>query len=309
VSGPAAPLRPPEHPAAPALDLPFIDNWLRHCIGRQVQRKNLKRAAVPPHVPSCGHSRWYARPAQSPPMSRAAPLTTATHWSADNPTHLGGYQADANVRSGRANASPARGPTPEPRMPARPALALRAPPDLLLQVTAPWTTCLQPSAPDRCPPALVLGLPCPIASFTPLDCTPMLQAFNCYVYRKNLKKRVKAGEPQALRARSKELEREEKKSKKRKAARALAAPARPRPLPRPPKQKKRTADGLVVRDGQCEGTCKDGKRCRVGPGTFACAKPLNLGSEACFKRAASQGQARLRELGRAGQTLAYSLLR
>ena len=160
---------------------------------------------------------------------------TATHWSADNPTHLGGYQADANVRSGRANASPARGPTPEPRMPARPALALRAPPDLLLQVTASWTTCLQPSAPDRCPPALVLGLPCPIASFTPLDCTPMLQAFNCYVYRKNLKKRVKAGEPQALRARSKELEREEKKSKKRKAARALAAPARPRPLPRPPK--------------------------------------------------------------------------
>ena len=24
-------------------------------------------------------------------MSRAAPLTTATHWSADNPTHLGGF--------------------------------------------------------------------------------------------------------------------------------------------------------------------------------------------------------------------------
>ena len=97
----------------------------------------------------------------------------------------------------------------------------------------------------------------------------MLQAFNCYVYRENLKKRVKAGCPRALHARSKELEREEKKSKKRKAARALAAPARPRPLPRPPKQKKRTADGLVVRDGQCEGTCKDGKRCRVGPGAFA----------------------------------------
>ena len=50
-------------------------------------------------------------------MSRAAPLTTATHWSADNPTHLGGYQADANVRSGRANASPARGPTPDARPP------------------------------------------------------------------------------------------------------------------------------------------------------------------------------------------------
>ena len=182
-----------------------------------------------------------------------------------------------------------RRPTPDPRTPARPALALRAPPDLFLQVTAPWTTCLQPSAPDRCPPALVLGLPCPIASFTPLDCTPMLQAFNCYVYRENLKKRVKAGCPRALHARSKELEREEKKSKKRKAARALAAPARPRPLPRPSKQKKRTADGLVVRDGQCEGTCKDGKRCRVGPGAFACAKPLNLGSEACSKRAASAG--------------------
>ena len=35
----------------------------------------------------------------------------------------------------------------------------------------------------------------------------MLQAFNCYVYRENLKKRVKAGSPKALRARSKELER------------------------------------------------------------------------------------------------------
>jgi hypothetical protein len=34
-------------------------------------------------------------------------------------------------------------------------------------------------------------------------------AFNCYVYRENLKKRVKAGKPQALRARSKEWEREE----------------------------------------------------------------------------------------------------
>ena len=31
MSGPAAPLRPPEHPAAPAPDLPFIDNRPRHC--------------------------------------------------------------------------------------------------------------------------------------------------------------------------------------------------------------------------------------------------------------------------------------
>ena len=54
-----------------------------------------------------------------------------------------------------------------------------------------------------------------IASFTPLDCTPLLQALNCYIYRENLKKRVKAGSPNALRARRKELEREVKKSEKR----------------------------------------------------------------------------------------------
>ena len=235
---PGSPLCPSEHPAATAPDLSFIAYRLRHCIGRQVQRKTFKRAAVPPHVSSCGHSRWYARPAQSPPMSRAAPLTTATHWSADNPAHLGGYQADANVRSGRANASPARGPTPDPCTPARPALALRAPPDLLLQVTAPWrlpppTTCLQPSAPDRCPPALVLGLPCPIASFTPLDCTPMLQAFNCYVYRENLKKRVKAGSPKALRARSKECVRRRSRRSGKPRARSQRLLARgPCPAPR-----------------------------------------------------------------------------
>lgn len=88
-----------------------------------------------------------------------------------------------------------------------------------------------------------------------------------------------------MRARRKELEREEKKANKRKAARELAARARPQP--RPPKQKKCTADGRrrAVRDGQCEivpgqceGTCKDGKRCRIGPGSFPCAQPLNLGS-------------------------------
>ena len=43
----------------------------------------------------------------------------------------------------------------------------------------------------------------------------MLQAFNSYLYRANLKKRVKAGSPNALRARRKELEREVKKSEKR----------------------------------------------------------------------------------------------
>jgi len=35
----------------------------------------------------------------------------------------------------------------------------------------PPTTCLQPNAPDRCPPVLFKGLRRPIASFTPLDCT------------------------------------------------------------------------------------------------------------------------------------------
>ena len=94
------------------------------------------------------------------------------------------------------------------------------------------------------------------------------------------------GEPHAsLRARRKELEREEKKANKRKAARELAARARPQP--RRSKQKKCTADGRrrAVRDGQCEivpgqceGTCKDGKRCRIGPGSFPCAQPLNLGT-------------------------------
>ena len=114
----------------------------------------------------------------------------------------------------------------------------------------------------------------------------MLQAFNST--SPCLKKRVEAGSPNALRARRKELEREVKKSEKRTreadARYAACAPARP-----PPRQKKRTADGQLVRDGQCEGTCKDGKRCRVGPGTFPCAKPLTLGSEACSRRAASAG--------------------
>ena len=36
------------------------------------------------------------------------------------PDPIGWIQADANVRSGRANAPPARGPTPDPRTPARP---------------------------------------------------------------------------------------------------------------------------------------------------------------------------------------------
>jgi hypothetical protein len=139
----------------------------------------------------------------------------------------------------------------------------------------------------------------PVAAISPahLIRSHVSQAFNSYVYRENLKKRVKAGSPKALRAQHKELEREEKKSNKRKAARELAARARPQPPP--PKQKKCTAGGQrrAVRDGQCEivpgqceGTCKDGKRCRIGPGSFPCAKPLNLGSEACSKSAASAAQ-------------------
>ena len=151
---------------------------------------------------------------------------------------------------------------------------------------------LRPSAPDRHPPTACqfLSLPSPAH----LIRSHVSQAFNSYVYRENLKKRVKAGSPKALRAQRKELEREEKKSNKRKAARELAARACPQPPP--PKQKKCTAGGRrrAVRDGQCEivpgqceGTCKDGKRCRIGPGSFPCAKPLNLGSEACSKSAAS----------------------
>ena len=109
---------------------------------------------------------------------------------------------------------------------------------------------LRPSAPDRHPPTArqFPSLPSPAHLLR----SHVSQAFNSYVYRENLKKRVKAGSPKALRARRKELEREEKKANKRKAARELAARARPQP--RPPKQKKCTADGRrrAVRDGQCE---------------------------------------------------------
>ena len=66
---------------------------LRHCIGRQVGRQNLKRAAVPPHVSACGHSRWYARPFPLAADEQNDPPMMATHWSADDPTHLGGYQS------------------------------------------------------------------------------------------------------------------------------------------------------------------------------------------------------------------------
>ena len=44
---------------------------LRHCIGRQVERITLKRAAVRRHASVRDHDRWYARPARSSPMSRA----------------------------------------------------------------------------------------------------------------------------------------------------------------------------------------------------------------------------------------------
>ena len=44
---------------------------LRHCIGQQVERITLKRAAVRRHASVRDHDRWYARPARSSPMSRA----------------------------------------------------------------------------------------------------------------------------------------------------------------------------------------------------------------------------------------------
>ena len=109
---------------------------------------------------------------------------------------------------------------------------------------------LRPSAPDRHPPTARQFPSLPSAAH--LLRSHVSQAFNSYVYRENLKKRIKAGSPKALRAQRKELEREEKKANKRKAARELAARARPQP--RPSKQKKCTADGRrrAVRDGQCE---------------------------------------------------------
>ena len=65
---------------------------------------------------------------------------------------------------------------------------------------------LRPSAPDRHPPTACQApsLPSPAHLLRP----HVSQAFNSYVYRENLKKRVKAGSPKALRARRKELERE-----------------------------------------------------------------------------------------------------
>ena len=89
----ARPGSPPAHCTAPGSDCarPLLYCLrLRHCIGRQVGRQNLKRAAVPPHVSACGHSRWYARPSPLAADEQSDPPMMATHWSADDPTHLGG---------------------------------------------------------------------------------------------------------------------------------------------------------------------------------------------------------------------------
>ena len=90
----ARPGSPPAHCTAPGSDCarPLLYCLrLRHCIGRQVGRQNLKRAAVPPHVSACGHSRWYARPSPLAADEQNDPPMMATHWSADDDqTHLGG---------------------------------------------------------------------------------------------------------------------------------------------------------------------------------------------------------------------------
>ena len=75
---------------------------------------------------------------------KASPLMTATHLSADNPTHSGGYQADANVRSDRTPASPR--PRDRRATPARPSLAY-ATCTLRLQVTEPRRTRPPPTRP------------------------------------------------------------------------------------------------------------------------------------------------------------------
>ena len=66
----------------------------------------------------------------------------------------------------------------------------------------------------RPPTCLLLPAAYPIR-LHPTCSHTMLQASNSYLYRANLRKRVKAGSPNALRARRKELEREVKKSEKR----------------------------------------------------------------------------------------------
>ena len=98
-----------------------------------------------------------------------------------------------------------------------------------------------------------------------------MQAVNSWWYRQNLKKRCKAGSPNALRARSAEKERHEVKAEKRKAARALAEPppspaAAAAPAPAPQRKRKyepvQSVDELPI-EGQCQGITKEGKRCCV----------------------------------------------
>ena len=65
---PTAPIRAPSGDRARRF---LHRDRLRHCIGRQVERNALKRAAVRRHASVRDHDRWYARPARSSPMSRA----------------------------------------------------------------------------------------------------------------------------------------------------------------------------------------------------------------------------------------------
>jgi hypothetical protein len=120
---------------------------LRHCLPRLRHCIDWAADAAQKPQARCGApTRAQLRPL---PMVRApCPIAadeprralddTATHWSADNPTHLGGYQAGANVRSGRANAPPARGPTPDPARRLISEFRLQSLFELL-QVTAPWS--------------------------------------------------------------------------------------------------------------------------------------------------------------------------
>ena len=52
--------------------LSFVHYRLRPfaLVARRVEHKKIKCAAVPRHVSACGRSRWFARPGQSPLMSR-----------------------------------------------------------------------------------------------------------------------------------------------------------------------------------------------------------------------------------------------
>ena len=188
---------PSEHPVAPAPDRSFVAYRLRHCIGG---RWNAKPSSAL-RCPTCFQLRPLPMVRAPCPIAADEPRRAldddgdSLERPMNRPT-LGGYKL---TRMCAAAAPTHRLPVARRPTSARP----HAP--LSLYARRPISSCRRPRRgglrhrrracnqarqTGALPPWL--GLPGPIAAFTPLDCTPMLQAFNCYIYRENLKKRVKA---------------------------------------------------------------------------------------------------------------------